>query len=170
MPDYQLGKIYKIVSEQDDKFYIGSTTQPSLASRMTKHRHCYKKWKETNTNYFSSFEIMKYEDCMITLIEVYPCVCRDELRAREQFHINQNKENVVNKQKADTGIRAETPEEADKLRGKQYYQENKDKYKLYSKNYKEKNKEKINHYKEANLDRIRETERAYREKNAEIIK
>ena len=58
MPDYQLGKIYKIVSEQDNKIYIGSTTQPSLACRMTKYRHCYIKNGKKQTKII--FLVLKY--------------------------------------------------------------------------------------------------------------
>lgn len=35
MPDYSLGKIYKIVSNQTNKIYIGSSTKKRLSERMT---------------------------------------------------------------------------------------------------------------------------------------
>ena len=44
MPDYQQSKIYKIVSPNTDKIYIGSTTKQYLSSRMAHHICLYKKW------------------------------------------------------------------------------------------------------------------------------
>ncbi len=37
MPNYQSGKIYKIVNDIDDRIYIGSTTYP-LHKRLYKHK------------------------------------------------------------------------------------------------------------------------------------
>ena len=46
--DYSLGKIYKIVSNQTDDIYIGSTSQNLLSVRLGKHRDEYKRWAEGN--------------------------------------------------------------------------------------------------------------------------
>ena len=48
MPDYQQGKIYKIVCNTTGLLYIGSTTQKFLSSRLSGHMRNYKKtfeWK-----------------------------------------------------------------------------------------------------------------------------
>jgi hypothetical protein len=39
MPDYENGKIYKLVNEVDDEIYIGSTTV-RLCNRKSKHKGC----------------------------------------------------------------------------------------------------------------------------------
>jgi hypothetical protein len=92
--DYQNGRIYKIVSNQTDKVYIGSTCSP-LYKRLYAHRKHYKVYLSGKTNYITSFDIIKFEDNDIQLIENYPCKSKEELHAREGFHIRQS--NCVNK-------------------------------------------------------------------------
>ena len=79
---YQKGKIYKIVSGQTDKIYIGSTNE-SLKRRLQCHKSRYK----TNNGACSVNEILKYDDVIILLIESYPCNTRRELEEREGFWI-----------------------------------------------------------------------------------
>ena len=42
MPDYQNGKIYKILNNIDGEIYVGSTIE-ALGQRMSKHRYTMKK-------------------------------------------------------------------------------------------------------------------------------
>ena len=99
MPNYQLGKIYKIISDQTEKIYIGSTTKKYLSDRMSQHRWDYKIGKNK-----SSKKIIRYDDAKIILIEKYPCGSIEELHAREQYWINENKDICVNKYVAYTGL------------------------------------------------------------------
>jgi hypothetical protein len=92
-------KIYKIVSDQTDKIYIGSTTK-KLSVRLNRHRNCYKRWQNDKFNYVTSFELIKLGDSKIILIEEYPCETNENLRKREQYYINLNKDVCVNKFKA----------------------------------------------------------------------
>lgn len=94
MPDYSKGKIYEIKSSYFEKNYIGSTTQ-DLKKRLYNHKVEYKKWKENKGRYMSSFEILKYSDYQIQLIENYPCSSRYELEKRETEIIQIN--NCCNK-------------------------------------------------------------------------
>ena len=55
--DCSLGKIYKIVSNQTDDIYIGSTCQKLLSTRLGKHRDDYKRWVEGKSNIL---QVMKY--------------------------------------------------------------------------------------------------------------
>jgi hypothetical protein len=71
MPDYSLCKVYKIISNQTDKVYIGSTCQKYLSSRLAQHKKDYKKYLNDNKHYVSSFKILKYDDCKIVLIQSY---------------------------------------------------------------------------------------------------
>lgn len=100
MIDYKLGKIYKIISDQTDKIYIGSTTKKTLAQRMAKHRNNYKGYLKGKYHYVTSFDLLKYNDAKIILIENHPCNNKDELRSREQYWIDINKEIIINGQNA----------------------------------------------------------------------
>lgn len=103
--NYINGKIYKITSKQTDKIYIGSTAQYDIENRFACHKSMFKKWSNTiGCPYVSSFEILKYGDAKITIIENYPCSTRQQLRAREDYHISNSTEPYVNKQTTFTGI------------------------------------------------------------------
>ena len=43
---YQQGKIYKLISSETDKIYIGSTCKKYLSQRLQDHKTDYKKWKK----------------------------------------------------------------------------------------------------------------------------
>jgi hypothetical protein len=81
------GNIYKIVSDRTDKIYIGSTVK-SLEERLEEHENDYELWfnKEFKSGYISSFEILKYGDYKIILIEEYPCSSYKELLKREGYY------------------------------------------------------------------------------------
>ncbi len=88
MPNYQLGKIYKIVSSQTDEIYIGSTCESRLCRRLAQHNADYRMWLRNAHAYYASYKLLKYDDCQIVLIENYPCNNKDELRMREQYWID----------------------------------------------------------------------------------
>jgi hypothetical protein len=90
MNKYQDGKIYKLTSKQTDKIYVGSTIL-ILNVRMTGHRTKYK------SGNISSIEMLKYDDCIIELIEDYPCNSKKELLEREQHYMDLYKDIIVNK-------------------------------------------------------------------------
>ena len=71
MPNYNLGKIYKLISTETDKVYIGSTSLNYLSTRFVGHKVSYKRWLANKCNYVSSYEILKYENCKIILLENY---------------------------------------------------------------------------------------------------
>jgi hypothetical protein len=98
--NYQNGKIYKIECPSGDEgdIYIGSTCKEDLSQRMIHHRCDFKRWKEGKRRNISSFQLFdKYgiDNCVIILIESFPCNCIDELYAKEAFHIKSMK--CVNK-------------------------------------------------------------------------
>jgi hypothetical protein len=83
MIDYSKGKIYTIRSHQTDKIYIGSTTQP-LSERFRDHKKKFKYWKDgRGSNYVSSYEILKYDDAYIELLEDCDCERKEQLHKRE---------------------------------------------------------------------------------------
>ncbi len=85
-PDFNNSKIYKIVSHQTDKIYIGSTTS-RLSKRLTEHKSDYKRYLNGKHHYVTSYEVVKYDDCDIILLESVECNSKDELRARERYWI-----------------------------------------------------------------------------------
>jgi hypothetical protein len=83
MVNYQIGKIYKIVCNITDECYIGSTCEPTLAMRLSKHVACYKRWKSGNCGKVTCYDIIDRGDYKILLIECFPCNNKDELNSRE---------------------------------------------------------------------------------------
>ena len=129
MPNYQKGKIYTIRSLQCDNYYIGSTIQ-KLSDRLAGHKRDLEKWKNKKYHYVTSFEILKYDDCYIELLEGYPCNNRDELRQYEGQKIREFKNEIVNKY-----IAGRTR--------KEYDNDNKEHIAKRDKEYREKNKEEL---------------------------
>jgi Uri superfamily endonuclease len=80
--DYKNSKIYAIRSNQTDKIYIGSTIN-ELSKRLSRHKKDFKNWKNGKQNYVTSYELIKYDDVYIELLEKYPCKNRMELCRRE---------------------------------------------------------------------------------------
>jgi hypothetical protein len=95
MPNYQNGKIYKLESEGEEKIYIGSTTL-LLCQRLAEHKRAYKRFiNGDKTQSLTSKELIKNENCIITLIEDYPCERKEQLLSRERYWFNQF--NCINK-------------------------------------------------------------------------
>jgi hypothetical protein len=169
--DYLNGKIYKLISNQTDKIYIGSTCQ-SLCKRYGDHNSHYRYWKKTNNNYVTSFEIIQYDDCDIILLENYSCQNKNELHAKERHWIEQldcvNKIVPTRTQSEYQNDNNDQIKEYDKNR---YYNEkkNNEKYQEKVKEYREQNKEKINEYNKQyyndNAEKIKETVAKYRNNN-----
>lgn len=89
MINYQLAKIYKIVSNSHpEDVYYGSTCMP-LSKRMTAHNYPPSKHACTST------KVIYHGDAEIVLVEDYPCDTKDELAQRERYYIENN--NCVNK-------------------------------------------------------------------------
>jgi hypothetical protein len=153
MPDYNQGKIYKIINDVNGMTYYGSTVQ-TLSMRMTKHRSDYK--KKISKTYESFGNI---DDCKIFLVELYPCNLKIELGQRERYFIENNQ--CVNK-----CIPTQTIQE--------YRLKNKEKINEQEKKYYELNKEKINEqekkYRQVNKEKISEKKKEYYQLNKEKYK
>jgi len=151
MSNYQKGKIYKIISQHTDKIYIGSTCQ-LLCRRLSNHK--------TKYNTTSSYEILKYGDAKIILIENYPCNNKEELTSKEAEYIKLYNSNIVNVQ---------IPGRSNK----EYYQDNKtiicEKIKDYRYLNREIISEKQKQYRNNNKDKISEQHKQYRNNNKDII-
>ena len=134
---YQFGKIYKIISPNTDKIYIGSTTYKYLAQRKAVHSSQYKRWKNDPTfQYCSSYDLYDLGDVDYILIESYNCNTKDELLTRERYWIEHHQSSLVNK-----NIPTRTYKEI-KEKMNQYYKNNEE-YREYKKQYYKANKDKI---------------------------
>tara|TARA_R110000803_G_scaffold27976_5_gene65025 strand:- start:541 stop:1086 length:546 start_codon:yes stop_codon:yes gene_type:complete len=131
MVNYQLGKIYKIVNDVNDKFYIGSTAEKYLSNRMTKHRDKHNDCMSKNIG-------VNIKQCSIILIENYPCKDNNELKRREREYYDKYKkeckEVFLNKNKPIL------TEEEKKEYKNEWMKNNKEKYDKYIKEYRKHNK------------------------------
>lgn len=169
--DYSKGKIYCIRSHQCEEVYVGSTCS-MLSRRMYEHRSNFKLWKEGKKNYVSSFDILKYEDAYIELLELYPCTMKIELLAREGKYIREL--SCVNKivagrtraeyrQENKDIIRARNAEQYQKKKDTriakqtEYYHENKETILAKAAEYRQKNREKFRLISSENYLKRRET-------------
>jgi len=100
MPDYSNSKIYCIKSSQNPKIYIGATVK-RLCERMSQHKSIYQKWcfSGQSTPAEDVFELLKYNDCSIQLMEKVECKCKDELNAKLQHYLTEYKETCINRPK-----------------------------------------------------------------------
>jgi hypothetical protein len=187
---YHKGKIYTIRSFQTEQYYIGSTCD-ALHKRLYNHRQFYKQYLKDNRNFVSSFDIMKYEDHYIELLEDYKCESKNELLKREGELIRKYKDEIVNckiegrtrkeryeenKEKIKEDSKKYYEDNKDKIKElrKEYYEDNKDKHKDYNIKYYEENKDKINEQKKKyyvdNKDKYKDKHKEYYVDNKDNIK
>ena len=139
MPDYSLGKVYKIVDNTNQDVYIGSTCQPTLAQRLSQHKKDYTTYLKGNRGYTSSYKIFANGDYTIVLLENVNCESKDQLFQRERYY--QDLIPNINKNK-----NARTDDENKAVRvasDKRYYENNKEKRLENTKKWKEANDESI---------------------------
>jgi len=128
---YLRGKIYKLISNQTNEIYIGSTCEPYLCNRLAGHKRHYKCYQNGKYHYVTSFKLIAYDDVQIILIEDYPCDRKDQLLQRESYWIQLL--DCVNKIIPSRTL-------------KQYYIDNKDQISLQTKQYRETHKTEKNQY------------------------
>ena len=175
MLKYSNSRVYKIIDNTNNNIYIGSTTQ-QLSKRLAEHTRNYKSYLNGISKYITSFEIIKNENYDIILLENVCCETKEQLRARERFHIESNtcvNKNIPGRSKKELGQiyrdnHKEERKEYDKQRDKtqikimkhKYYEKNKEKFKEYQKEHKEHKQDYMKvynkQYREENLERIKE--------------
>jgi len=87
--NYANGQIYMIESLEGNVRYIGSTVG-KLYKRMCQHRKDHKLQTPSTASV-----VMKFPDARMLLIENWPCYSKEQLVAREAFHIRNSQ--CVNK-------------------------------------------------------------------------
>ena len=126
------GKIYKIISINTDKIYIGSTTK-SLTERLQGHEYNYKQFQNGKHNYVGSYAIILEGNCEIQLLEEIEYKTKKELLEREGYYIQKYKDICVNKNIAGRTYQQYCKDNAEKFREvvKQYRKDNMVKIKEY---------------------------------------
>jgi hypothetical protein len=129
---YNHAKIYRLVCLVTGKQYIGSTTQ-NLRKRLHEHKRDFKKWKDGQYNYVTSFQVIENENYDIVLIEEFPCDNKEQLHARERYYIETmecvNKIIPTRTEKEYKRQYRQANREEIAEKGKQYYQANQEKIK-----------------------------------------
>ena len=81
---YKRGKVYTVRSHKTPLIYVGSTIEKYLSSRLSKHKNCFKRYKNNKFHYLAVFDIFELDrDCYIELYEDYPCDSKEQLERRE---------------------------------------------------------------------------------------
>jgi hypothetical protein len=124
MNKYNNGKIYKLICNESNLIYYGSTIQP-LYKRLNDHRKSYLKFIKNEFHYLTAFEIIKNNNFNIVLVEEFSCENKEQLEARERYYIDNNK--CVNKYKPTRTKKEYFEEHKEHLKNlnKQYYINNK---------------------------------------------
>tara|TARA_B110000285_G_C14898969_1_gene502256 strand:+ start:63 stop:854 length:792 start_codon:yes stop_codon:yes gene_type:complete len=159
MPDYKKSKIYKIVNDVNDNFYIGSTVC-RLSDRMSKHRAIH--------DCMSKNLGVDLKECKIILIEAFECENKQELFKKEREYFDKYKlecnDTFVNK------VKPIISKEEYKEYHKEYIINNKEKLKEQKRLYNIKTKELRKQYCIDNKEKIKERQKQYRIYNKDKIK
>jgi len=160
MVNYNNGKIYKIVNDVNNKFYIGSTAEKYLSNRMALHRNKHSKCMSKNLD-------IDLKECSIILIENYPCKDKNELLRKEREYFDKYKkeckEVFVNKNRPMRykGEKKQLTKETTLLWKKNNREKSRETQNKYYSNHKEKINKDVN---------IKKYKKEYYEKNIEKIK
>ena len=84
---YDQGKIYQIVNDINDQVYIGSTCMP-LSKRLYGHKKDCENHPTTPRQLFQLAREHGWAHFCIRLVEYWPCGDNEQLRMREQHHID----------------------------------------------------------------------------------
>jgi hypothetical protein len=177
MPNYQQGKIYKIVCNTTGLTYYGSTCEPTLPRRLAGHVHAYSRLKNGKLKWkCTSIRVLEKNNYVIVLVEIFPSCCKMELCQRERYYIENNE--CVNKkiptrtlQELKADYRVSHKEEIAKYDA-EYRKINRDKIiQRRAENYKNNigvSKEYAIAYRQKNKEEINRKKRAYRLKQKEL--
>jgi len=127
---------------------------------MSSHRYDYKNWKNDTMNYITSFELLKYEDCYIELVEQGEFNSKQEMEKREGYFIREMV--CVNKYIAGRTNKEWRNDNAVDLKekAKEYYVSHKDQIQSrtakYRATHKEEKKESNAKYKSSHKEQIQE--------------
>lgn len=148
---YSRGKIYKLVNDVDEEFYVGSTCLP-LYKRFAWHKEA-SKYRQSQI--YQHFNHIGWDKVKIILIEEFPCNNKMELLRKEREYFDKLKPKL-------NTYRPFITEEERKTAFAEYYQE----YRVQNKeHFEQMNKE----YRAKNKDKISQTKKEYHQKNKDKI-
>jgi hypothetical protein len=173
MPNYNNGKIYKIVDNTDGNIYIGSTIE-KLCQRIQRHKSDYKRYLEGKCGKCMSYDIIQNGNFDIVLIESIHCESKEELHKKERYYIELfdcvNK-NIPGRTKKE--YRTDNKHKLSEI-SKEYYENNKEQVKAKVNEYRINNEVKIKikkkEFYQANQQKLLETNKQYRLENKDKIK
>lgn len=136
MNRYQKAKMYKLVSDVDDEFYLGST-----CLLLSQRYHCHKQLAKDKPDrpVYKHFNEIGWENVKIILVEEYPCNSKIEMLKKERELYDELKPT---------------------LNRKRPYQTKEERLKQMS-DYRDKNEEKIAQYKKENREEMLLKKRGY---------
>ena len=153
MVNYKNGKIYKLVNDELNLTYYGSTSN-EIRKRLNEHKS-----RAKVSNNCTSHKLFESGICKIYLVEKFPCEDKIELSQRERFYIENNE--CVNK-----FIPGRTK--------KEYHQDYKEIIAHKAKIYNQKNKailaQKAKEYYQNNIEEKKQKAREYKQNNKHIAK
>ena len=171
--NYQNGKIYKIWSQATEDFYIGSTTQP-LHKRLCQHRGNCNGTLHFNMKIYEAMRKYCKNNFFIELVETFPCNTKLELTKREGELIRELKPPLNLRVECRTYKEyLEDTRDYQRMRSKQYREDNKEALKEKQKLHYNENKDYILQrnlkYNEDNKSKIAEHQKQYYEENKDLI-
>ena len=187
-----MGFIYKITSSHEKRVYVGkSTTTPTR--RFDKHKRDYKAWLNGKQNYITSYELIKHDDCIMTVLEYdipddlltereghwhkqFDCVNKQVPNRNQKEWYQDNRDEILEHQKQYYKDNRDEMLEHQK----QYYKDNRDEMLEYqnqyrinnqekAKQYRINNKDKAKQYRINNKDKAKQYQNQYREDNKQKI-
>ena len=158
MVNYKNGKIYKLVNDELNLTYYGSTCN-ELRKRLNDHK---KKSNKCSSKIMFESGVVK-----IYLVEEFPTENKMLLNQRERYYIENNE--CVNKVIPGRTRKEYRDDNKYKINitEKEYYNNNKDKIIEKKKEYYQNNKDKIKEYYQNNKDKIKERAKEFNENNKE---
>lgn len=139
------GFIYKVSSQDSEKYYIGSTTR-SLDSRLSAHQSGLKLFDQGRNTYNSCYEVLRCGRPYISLLEEVWCQDVSELRRKEGEYQKKHKDEIVNIRisgRTDKEWRLDNPEVCRKHNRKWYANNQTEILKKLRENYVSKKGEKV---------------------------
>ena len=128
---------------------------PTLDDRLDTHIRSFNSWKNTGSNYCSSYKILELNNYEYDIIEIVYFDTKQELREYERPLIE-----------GQVCVNERIPNRSDA----EYYQDHKEYYKEYNSKYYQDNKEKIKDYYQENKEKLLKQSADYRLKNKEKIR
>ena len=154
--DYSKAKVYKLVCDGSEDFYIGSTCN-KLSKRLAEHRRNARHPKYQQRNVYKWMNEMDPTNIQIILVSEHPeCASFEQQRMYEREAVERLKPSLNMKSPYRTEDEAKEQKREDTRR---YHADDPEKYREY-----------YRRYREAHPDRCREKNRRYRETHREELR